>query len=74
MASLTRLFPRKENDKFETPPLVKAPGQILLISLTASMKFTPYELCSSIPVATVKILASKIISHGLKSNFSINRS
>lgn len=51
----------------------KAPGQTCLISLTTPMKFTPYALCSSIPVTSVKMLASKIISHGSKSSFSTRR-
>ncbi len=40
MASRTWLLPRNENDTFEMPPLVSAPGRCCLIQRTASMKST----------------------------------
>ena len=38
MASRTTSLPRKENDRFEIPPEVRAPGQRSLISGNDSMK------------------------------------
>ena len=38
MASRTTLLPRKEKDRLLTPPLLRAPGQVALISRVASMK------------------------------------
>jgi len=40
MASLTGLFPRNENETFETPPETFAWGSVSLISLVASKKST----------------------------------
>ena len=53
-------MPRNENERFEIPPLVRAPGQRSLISGSASMKFFAYSSCSSIPVATARTFGSKI--------------
>ena len=65
-ASLTELFPLKENDRLLTPPDVLAPGQSDLILGMDSMKLIANLSCSSIPVATARIFASKIISIGFK--------
>ncbi len=62
IASRTGLLPRKENDILLTPPLQRAPGQTCLISRTASINQPRSCLCSSMPVATVKIFGSKMIS------------
>src|SRR5690606_41576987 len=62
MASLTGLFPLKEKLTLLTPPLTLAPGKFSLIHLVALKKSIALFLCSSIPVATGKILGSKMIS------------
>ena len=64
MASLIILFPRKENETLDTPPLIDAPGKFSFIHFVARKKSTELLLCSSIPVATGKIFGSKIISVG----------
>ena len=43
-----------------------APGRFCLIQRVASMKSTPYDACSSMPVATAKTLGSKMMSSGGK--------
>ena len=45
---------------------------ITLMRLHASIKAIPYVLCSSIPVAMVRILGSKMMSFGLKPTRSTN--
>jgi len=62
MASRTTLFPLYENEILLTPPEIFAPGHVALICLVASIKLIAYSLCSSIPVATAKILGSKMMS------------
>ena len=73
MASLTVLLPRKENDRFDTPPEVRAPGRLFFIQRTASMKSTAYLECSSIPVPMDRILTSKMMSSGLTPALSVSR-
>ncbi len=60
------MLPRKENDTFEMPPLALASGNFSRNRRTDSMKFTPYALCSSMPVATVRTFGSKMMSVGSK--------
>mmetsp|Transcript_27775 Transcript_27775/g.83268 ORF Transcript_27775/g.83268 Transcript_27775/m.83268 type:complete len:471 (+) Transcript_27775:1561-2973(+) len=60
------LAPRKPNDRLETPPLILHQGHCSLMVLTASMKSTPYALCSSIPVPMVRMFGSKTMSSGGK--------
>ena len=72
MASLTLLFPRNANERFDTPPEVNAPGRLVFIHLTASMKSIPYRLCSSIPVPIERILASNIMFSGDIPAFSVS--
>ena len=62
MASRTVLFPLKEKETLLTPPLTCAPGKFSLIHRVAKKKSIALLLCSSIPVATGKILGSKIMS------------
>ena len=62
MASLTLSFPRKEKETFETPPLTCAPGKFVRIHFVALKKSKALLLCSAIPVATGKILGSKMMS------------
>ena len=62
MASRTGSFPRKENETLLTPPLTLAPGKFCLIQRVALKKSTAFLRCSSIPVATGKILGSKMMS------------
>ena len=64
--SLTRLFPLNANERLLIPPLVNEPLHKVFIFFIASRKLIPYFLCSSIPVATVRIFESKIMSSGLK--------
>ena len=71
MASRTLLFPRNENDRFETPPDVNAPGRLVLIHLTASMKSTAYFAWSSIPVPMDSMFTSKIMFSGDTPAFSV---
>lgn len=49
---------------------MRAPGHDAFMRLVASMKSMPYVLCSSIPVAMVRILGSKMMSQGLKPHLS----
>ncbi len=64
IASRTTSLPRKENERFEIPPLVREPGQRSLIRGSASMNAFAYSSCSSIPVATGSTFESKIRSSG----------
>ncbi len=64
IASRTRLFPLKEKETLLTPPMICAPGKFSLIHLAALKKSRAFFLCSSIPVATGKMLGSKMISEG----------
>ena len=64
IASRTTSLPRNENERFEMPPLVRAPGQRSLISGSASMKLSAKRLCSSMPVATASTFGSKTMSSG----------
>ena len=66
IASRTTSLPRNENERFEMPPLVRAPGQRSLISGSASMKLSAKRLCSSMPVATASTFGSKMTSSGAK--------
>ena len=70
IASRTTFTPRKPNERFETPPEILAKGQTRLISLHALMKSAPYELCSAMPVAMVRMLGSKMMSSGGKPTFA----
>ena len=47
-----------------TPPLTLTPGSAALIWRVASMNATAYWLCSSMPVATVRMAGSKMMSVG----------
>ena len=62
IASRTVLLPRKEKETLLTPPLILAPGRFSVIHFVALKKSKALLLCSSIPVATGKILGSKIMS------------
>ncbi len=62
MASRTTSLPRKENDRFEMPPLMCTPGQRRLISGSASMNALAYPLCSAMPVATASTFGSNTMS------------
>ena len=64
IASRSGLLPRNENETLETPPLTSACGSDFLMPSTASMKSSAYRACSSIPVATAKMLGSKMMSSG----------
>src|SRR5690554_7455485 len=64
IASRTALFPLKEKETFETPPETLAPGKFFRIHSVALKKSKALFLCSSIPVATGKMLGSKIMSCG----------
>ena len=64
MASRTTLLPRNENDRFDTPPEIFAPGQVCLMVRVASMKLTANRSCSSMPVATARMLGSNTMSCG----------
>jgi hypothetical protein len=64
MARRTGSFPRKEKERFETPPLTLTPGQRRLISRVDSMKALANSLCSSMPVATARMLGSMMIPLG----------
>ena len=66
MTSLTVLFPLKEKDTLLTPPETFAKGRCVIIHLVAAKKSSAFFRCSSIPVATGKILGSKIMSCGGK--------
>ncbi len=55
-----------EKEILLTPPLMRQWGSVFLIVRVASMKSMAYWLCSLMPVATAKILGSKIISWGGK--------
>ena len=66
IASRTFSLPRKEKEKLETPPEIWAWGFSRRITAAASMKALPYSLCSSMPVATAKMLGSKMMSSGGK--------
>mmetsp|Transcript_13078 Transcript_13078/g.35493 ORF Transcript_13078/g.35493 Transcript_13078/m.35493 type:complete len:225 (-) Transcript_13078:43-717(-) len=68
MASRSELRPRNENDRLLRPPLNETHGHVRLISATALMKSTAYELCSGRPVAIVSTLQSKMMSSGGKSS------
>ena len=73
IASRTFSLPRKEKEKLETPPEICACGFSRRMTSHASTKALPYSLCSSRPVATAKILGSKMISSGGKPSFSTSR-
>ena len=62
MASRTWSFPLNEKDTLLTPPLTLAWGKLSLIHLVELKKSKAFKRCSSMPVATGKILGSKIIS------------
>ena len=64
MASRTALLPLNAKDRFDTPPEVSAPGRLVLIHLTASMKSTAYFACSSMPVPIESMLTSKMMFSG----------
>ena len=66
IASRTPWLPRNENDTLLTPPLTSACGSASLIPATASKYATAYSSCSAIPVATAKMLGSKMMSSGGK--------
>jgi len=72
IASRTLSLPLNENETFERPPLTFTCGRVSFIRFVASIKSSPYLLCSSMPVATAKILGSKIISSGGKPIFSVS--
>ena len=74
IASLTALFPLNEKETLLTPPLTLAKGKLVLIHFVALKKSKAFSLCSSIPVATGKILGSKIMSWGLNFTFSTKTS
>ena len=74
MASLTVLFPRKEKDTLLTPPLTLACGRCVRIQWVALKKSSALVRCSSIPVATGKILGSKMRSSGGKFIFVTSKS
>ncbi len=71
MASRTTLLPRKEKEMLLTPPLTFTPGRAALIRRVASMKATAYSLCSSMPVATVRMFGSRMMSSGGKPTSSV---
>ena len=73
IASRTCWFPRKANERFEIPPLVRAPGQRSLIRGIASMNALANSACSSIPVATARTFGSKTMSSGAKPASSTSR-
>ena len=56
---------------FDTPPLTFTPGSAALMRRVASMKATAYSLCSSIPVATVRMFGSTTMSWGGKPTSSV---
>ncbi len=64
IASRTWALPRNANDRLLTPPLTRARGNVALMRRTASRYAIAYVLCSSIPVATAKMLGSKMMSSG----------
>mmetsp|Transcript_88600 Transcript_88600/g.250813 ORF Transcript_88600/g.250813 Transcript_88600/m.250813 type:complete len:240 (+) Transcript_88600:1165-1884(+) len=70
MASRSELRPRNENERLLRPPLNETHGHVRLISATALMKSSAYELCSGSPVAIVSTLQSKMMSSGGKSSFA----
>ena len=74
MASRTLLFPRKEKETLLTPPLTCAWGKFSRIQAAVLKKSTALFLCSSIPVATGKMLGSKIMSSGGKPTTSTKTS
>ena len=49
-----------------TPPEMWQRGKSALSCRAASMKLTAYSACSSMPVATVRMLVSKMMSASLK--------
>ena len=74
IASRTTALPRKENDRLEMPPLVRAPGQRCLMSGSASMNALAYPLCSAMPVATASTLGSNTMSPAGKPASRVSRS
>ncbi len=71
MASRTTLLPRKAKERLLTPPLILQPGRVALMRRTASIKLMAYSLCSSMPVPTVRMLGSKMMSWGGKPTSSV---
>mmetsp|Transcript_19959 Transcript_19959/g.56093 ORF Transcript_19959/g.56093 Transcript_19959/m.56093 type:complete len:263 (-) Transcript_19959:1052-1840(-) len=74
MASRRWSMPRNAKDRLETPPLKWHCGWRCFNVRTASMKFKPYSLCSSMSVPMVRMLVSKITSYGLKPALFTSRS
>ena len=72
MASRTGLFPLKEKETLLTPPLTLQCGKLALTQRVPSIKSRAFSLCSSIPVATGKILRSNMISSGGNFTWSTN--
>ena len=66
IASRTSSLPRNENERFETPPEIFAPGQRSLMMRVASMKLRANSACSSMPVAMARMFGSKMMSSGGK--------
>mmetsp|Transcript_8266 Transcript_8266/g.20620 ORF Transcript_8266/g.20620 Transcript_8266/m.20620 type:complete len:209 (+) Transcript_8266:900-1526(+) len=62
IASRSSVLPRKENDTLETPPEMWQPGSVSLRIFDALKKLMAYWLCSSMPVAMVRMLGSKMMS------------
>tara|TARA_B000000437_G_scaffold13806_1_gene10486 strand:+ start:1246 stop:1518 length:273 start_codon:yes stop_codon:yes gene_type:complete len=55
MLSRMTFAPLNPKLRFETPPLILHQGQISLMVLHASMKSTPYALCSSMPASIYRM-------------------
>mmetsp|Transcript_2251 Transcript_2251/g.5322 ORF Transcript_2251/g.5322 Transcript_2251/m.5322 type:complete len:410 (+) Transcript_2251:2315-3544(+) len=60
--SRSSFSPRKEKDRLLSPPLNETAGCICFSVPTAFKKSRPYALCSSSPVAIVRMLQSKMMS------------
>ena len=73
MASRTRSFPRKLNERFETPPETLVPGNRSFRIRVASMNALPYSACSSIPVAIARMQGSKMMSSATYPARSVRR-
>src|SRR4029453_13434070 len=71
MASRTTSLPRNENERLETPPEIRTPGQRSLMIRVASMNALAYPLCSSIPVAMARMQGSKMMSWGSRPASSV---
>ena len=74
IASRTGLLPLNEKETLLTPPLTLAYGKFSRTHFVAFIKSRALSLCSSIPVATGKILRSKMISSGAKPTLSTSTS